>query len=93
MLYKRYQKDTLLIITSQPSAVYGKIRELTHHDATQIEGVGLYEGAERHILYSVVGRGEVEKVISAILTIDEKAFINVIKTEQLNGRFYKIPTK
>lgn len=92
-LYKRYQKDTLLIITSQPSAVYGKIRELTHHDATQLEGVGLYQSSERHILYSVVGRGEVDKVISAILEIDEKAFINVIKTEQINGRFYKRPTK
>lgn len=92
-LYKRYQKDTLLIITSQPSAVYGRIRELTHHDATQIEGVGLYESSERHILYSVVGRGEVDKVIQAILDIDEKAFINVIRTEQVNGRFYKRPTK
>lgn len=40
-LFKRYQKDTLLIITSQPAAVYGKIRELTHHDATLIEGQGV----------------------------------------------------
>ena len=24
---------------------------------------------------------------------DEKAFINVIRTEQINGRFYKVPTK
>ncbi|MCI8609450.1 MAG: YitT family protein [Firmicutes bacterium] len=92
-LYKRYQKDTLLIITSQPSAVYGRIRALTHHDATQIEGVGLYESSERHILYSVVGRGEVDRVIRSILEIDPKAFVNVIKTEQINGRFYKRPTK
>ena len=92
-LFKRYQQDTLIIITSQPSAVYGKIRELTHHDATLIEGQGCYEGAERNILYSVVGREQVDKVISAIKEIDEKAFINVIKTEQINGRFYRKPTK
>ncbi len=93
IMFKRYQKDTLLIITDQPMAVYGKIRELTHHDATLIEGNGCYEGAERHILYSVIGREQVDKVISAIKEIDEHAFINVIKTDQVNGRFYRIPTK
>lgn len=93
IMFKRYQKDTLLIITGQPMAVYGKIRELTHHDATLIEGNGCYEGAERHILYSVVGREQVDKVISAIKEIDEHAFINVIKTDQVNGRFYRTPTK
>ena len=92
-MFKRYQKDTLLIITSQPQAVYGRIRERTHHDATLIQGTGCFEGAERNILYSVVGREQVDKVIAAIKKIDEKAFINVIRTEQINGRFYKVPTK
>ena len=93
MMYKRYQKDTLLIITDQPMAVYGKIRELTNHDATLLKGMGCYEHKEKDILYSVVGRDEVDKVIAAIKAIDEHAFINVINTEQLNGRFYKPPTR
>lgn len=91
LLFKRYQKNTLLIITSMPYAVYGKLRELTHHDATMIEGVGMYEGSERHILYSVLGRENIDTVMAEILKIDPKAFINVIKTEQLSGRFYKMP--
>ena len=93
MLYKRYQKDTLLIITSKPVEVYEKIRELTHHDATQIEGMGCYEGTQRHILYSVVGREGVDRLIKEIRSIDGGAFVNVIKTEQVNGRFYRQPTK
>ncbi len=93
ILFKRYQKDTLLIITAFPAAVYEKIRELTHHDATLIKGTGCYEGTERHLLYSVVGREQVDAVINAIRKIDEKAFINVINTEQINGRFYRTPTK
>ena len=92
-LYKRYQKDTLLIITSQPQEVYQLIRRLTNHDATMIRGVGMYEGAERNILYSVVGRGQVDKVIQEIHLIDQTAFINVIQTEQMTGRFYKPPTR
>lgn len=91
LLFKRYQKTTLLIITASPAAVYGKLRELTHHDATMLEGVGMYEGVRRHILYSVVGREEISKVITEIKKIDPKAFINIIRTEQLSGRFYKRP--
>lgn len=93
MLYKRYQKDTLLIITSKPREVYEQIRISTHHDATLIEGEGCYEEAPRHILYSVVGRGEVDRLMREIRAIDEKAFINVIQTEQVNGRFYRQPTR
>ena len=91
MMFKRYQKDTLLIITALPEAVYGRIREITHHDATLIEATGCYEGAPRSILYSVIGREQVDMVISAIMEIDPKAFINVINTEQINGRFYTKP--
>ncbi len=91
LLFKRYQKNTLLIITSLPVEVYEKLRELTHHDATMINGVGMYEGVTRHILYSVVGREEIDKVVSEIRKIDQKAFINVLKTDQLSGRFYKRP--
>jgi len=92
-LYKRYQKDTLLIVTAKPQEVYELIRNMTHHDATRIDGVGMYEGAERHILYSVVGRSQVDKLMQEIHLIDPKAFINVIQTEQLTGRFYKPPTR
>lgn len=92
-MFKRYQKDTMLIITDQPMAVYGKIKELTNHDATLIKGMGCYEHKEKDILYSVVGREEVDKVVAAIREIDDKSFVNVINTEQINGRFYKPPTK
>ena len=91
MMFKRYQKDTLLIMTALPEAVYGRIRDITKHDATLIEGTGCFEGAPRHILYSVIGREQVDVVIAAIKEIDPKAFINVINTEQINGRFYKKP--
>ena len=62
-------------------------------DATLLDGTGCYEGAERQILYSVIGREQVDAVIAAIHRIDPKAFINVINTEQINGRFYRTPTR
>lgn len=58
-----------------------------------IEGLGMYEEAKRYMLYSVVGRSQVESLTKEIKAIDQKAFINVIQTEQIEGRFYKTPTR
>ncbi len=90
-LYSRYQKLTLLIITEFPQKVYEQIKSVTHHDATLFQGVGCYEGKERNLLYSVVSRQEKRRIVSEIREIDPKAFINVVKTEQVTGRFYLRP--
>ncbi len=89
--YKRYQQDTLLVVTSKPQEVLDKIYELTHHDGTIITGEGGYSGENKKIIYSVIGRDQSDKVINAIKEIDAGAFTNVIKTEQVNGRFYMTP--
>jgi len=90
-LYRVYQQKTLLIVTDRPNEVYELIRDKTNHGATRITGTGLYNKEERSILYSVVYSNEITPLINAIRLIDPDAFINVIKTEQINGRFYKRP--
>lgn len=90
-LYKRYQKQTLLIITDNPGKIYEEIRDITNHDATLFKGIGCYRNQECNMLYSVVGSDEIRKVVTKIKEVDEKAFINIMKTEQITGRFYKRP--
>lgn len=90
-LYQRYQKQTLLIITEKPDEIYESIKELTNHDATLFKGIGCYQKKECKMLYSVVGRDEARKVISHARQMDPKAFVNVIRTESLSGRFYQRP--
>ncbi len=90
-LFKRYNKHTLFIITDMPEAVYGRIHDLTNHDATLFRGEGFYQGTERSMIYSVVSSEEVNMLVKEIKEIDPHAFINVWKTEQLAGRFYKRP--
>lgn len=87
--YQRYQQDTLLIVTSMPEEITAKIYEITKHDTTRIDGIGGYSGEEKHILYSVIGRDQVDKALKEIKEVDSGAFINVLKTEQINGRFYR----
>jgi uncharacterized membrane-anchored protein YitT (DUF2179 family) len=88
-LYRGYQQRTLLIITGKPDEIYTLIREKTNHAATLFKGQGSYEKVERVLLYSVVAANEVAGLMTAIRKIDDKAFVNVVKTEQLNGRFYQ----
>lgn len=91
MLYKRYQKQTLLIISDRPDEVCGTITRLTRHSATILRGEGAYAEKERTLIYSVVSREESKAVIEAVKKTDSKAFINSIRTEELNGRFYREP--
>ncbi len=91
MLYKKYQKCTLFIITDKPTEIYEIIQANTHHDATLFRGVGCYEGKEKNLLYSVVSAEETKHITDQIRKIDPKAFINSMKTEQITGRFYIEP--
>lgn len=90
-LYRRYQKETLFVITEWPDEVYQAIRDTTHHDATLFKGIGLYLYKPRKMVYSVVSREEARKVVAAIRQVDPKAFINAVSTDQVTGRFYQKP--
>ena len=92
-LYKRYQQNTLFIVTNKPAQICSSISEITHHGATVMEGIGFYQKKERVIVYSVVSRSEIEQVVRSVHEIDQNAFINVLKTEQIAGRFYQRPTE
>ncbi len=93
MLYKKYQQETIFVVTNRAKEVYEAISKTTHHGATIIEGEGSYEHRERKVVYSVVSSSESKKVIAAIKAADSAAFVNAIKTDQLSGRFYHRPNE
>jgi len=90
-LYKKYQQQTLFVVTNQPEEICEAIYEVSNHGATIIRGEGSYERNERFMIYSVVSSAESKKVVSKVKNIDPEAFVNVIKTDQLSGRFYQAP--
>lgn len=90
-LYKKYQQQTLFVVTNKPQEICDAIYEVSHHGATIIKGEGSYEHCERYMIYSVVSSAESKKVVSKVKNIDSEAFVNVIKTDQLSGRFYQAP--
>ncbi len=93
MLYTRFQKKTLFIVTTKPQEVSGIIFEKNHHGATLLRGEGSYEGQERYIVYSVVSSDESKRVVRAVRSVDPQAFVNTFKTDELKGFFYQRPTE
>lgn len=88
LLYKRYRKSTLLIVSEKSDEIVPRIRELTHHDATVFTGEGGFTGASRKMIYTVVSSDEEGTVIHAAKEVDPKAFINILQTKVLKGNFF-----
>lgn len=89
MLHTAYKKETLFIVTDCPDAVYQEIYEVTNHSATEFAATGCYSNEGRKMLYSVVSSAEAKVLVSRVRKADPKAFINVIKTDFLEGHFYQ----
>lgn len=86
----RYQRVTMLIVTNQSGPVYQQLRS-TRHGATLFHGVGLYNGEERTMLYTVITKNQVKNIIRQVHAVDPDAFINQIRTDQVSGNFYQEP--
>ena len=93
MLYKRYQKQTLFIVTNQANEVCKAINNVSMHGATVLSGEGSYEHQARKVVYSVVSKEESKRVIRAVKEADPAAFVNALRTEELSARFYQRPTE
>lgn len=91
IVHTRYKRMTLFIVTSNPSLVIEEIQNSTHHGVTRFEGIGTYYDEPRTMLYTVVESTNVKGLVTRIREIDESSFVNVTKTESVEGNFYQTP--
>ena len=89
LLYQAYNKVTLFIVTDNPKAVYDAIYEVTNHSSTEFSATGMYSNEGRKMIYSVVSSTEAKVLMRKVMLADPHAFVNVIKTDILMGRFYQ----
>lgn len=89
LLYQAYNKVTLFVVTDHPQEVYEAIYQLTNHSATEFSATGMYAQEGRKMIYSVVSSTEAKILIRRVMAADPKAFVNVVKTDMLMGRFYQ----
>lgn len=90
-LNPRYQRVTVFIVSKNAEKIYEAMKRPIHHGATMFCGRGLYNGEEQKMIYSVVTVDQVKEISKTARSVDPGAFINVVKTETLIGRFYARP--
>ena len=87
LMYQEYQQKTLLIVTNNPEEVCRIIKQMSQHSATVLSGEGSYEGEERSVVFSVIGSRETNRIVKSIREKDPTAFIDIMKTDRVAGRF------
>ena len=91
LMYRTYQYQTLLIVTTHAAKICEAIYRISHHGATVIEGKGSYKGDTKQIVMSVVAADDTPHIFTLCKGIDPDAFINTISTSRVIGRFYLRP--
>ena len=89
LLYQNYKKVTLFVVTENAEAVYQAISEVTNHSATEFSATGMYSNEKRKMIYSVVSTVEAKMLTRKVMEADAHAFVNIVKTDTLLGRFYQ----
>lgn len=80
---------TALIITDKVDEVRDYIINNLQRGGTCLTGQGLYQGAERKIIYVTLNRSELVKLKSDLRHLDENAFINIIESSEIMGLGFK----
>lgn len=88
IVYRTYMKQTLLIVTDNADEICQAIYSNSHHGATIMNSEGSFKHEKRKMVYSVIARSEVKKVIKLINNIDPAAFVNSLPTTDFRGKFF-----
>lgn len=91
VLHTRYQKKTVFIIAPQAEPLSTDLMRLTGHGLTSFEGIGRYSGEKRTLIYMVVSKDDIPKIRKHLASLDNRVFMNISSSEDLDGNFYLKP--
>lgn len=87
IIHTSHQKLTAMIITTKPDEVGRSISERVFRGMTLLPSVGAYSGVESKTIMMVITRYELYDLEQAILEADDQAFVNILPTQSILGRF------
>ena len=87
MTYKHYEKRTLFVITKKGDEISKMLINDFNRTTTKLNAIGCYSNTPNDIIYVVVTDPELKRVVNAIKRIDDKAFVNVVKSFDVQGNF------
>lgn len=80
---------TLFIISEKHDLIRDKIINDLNRGGTFIKGNGMYNGAEKTVIFTVVNRREMAMLQEFIHDVDPKAFLTVINANEILGEGFK----
>ena len=87
----RYDLVTLQATTEKGPEVVALYIKHFRHGISCVEAVGGYSGRKMYLLNTVISSYEIADAVHVMQEADEHVIINVLKTEQFVGHFYRAP--
>lgn len=87
MIHTSHQKLTVLIVTTKPDEVGKSISQRVFRGMTLLPSIGGYSGVESKTIMMVITRYELYDLEQAVLEADQNAFVNMLATQSIIGRF------
>lgn len=88
LIHTSHQKLTAFITTSKAEEVKQSILKDLVRGFTLMPSVGGYSGQDTMTIMIVISRYELYDLEQAVYTVDENAFVNIVPTQTVLGRFY-----
>jgi uncharacterized membrane-anchored protein YitT (DUF2179 family) len=85
-----YSARSVLIVSDQSPAIAKDILEHLGRGVTILQGAGAYTNQARPVLFVVVGRSEIVKLKSLILTRDPSAFLSISEANEVMGQGFTL---
>ncbi|MEE0673260.1 MAG: YitT family protein, partial [Enterocloster sp.] len=89
--HHRYDLVTLQATTEKGPEVVSLYIKHFRHGISCVEAVGGYSGRKMYLLNTVISSYEITDAVHVMQEADEHVIINVLKTEQFVGHFYRAP--
>ena len=90
-LYRRYDRSTMQITSTIPEEITSAYTKKYRHGISVWESYGGYSHKKNYMLNTVVSTLEVKEIAHLILSVDPRAIINVYRTDDFYGGFYRKP--
>lgn len=89
--HHRYERVTLQITTAKGPELAAKYVKDFRHGISCVDAVGGYSRKKMYLLHTVVSSYEVTDIIALLHEVDDHVIVNMFKTQQFYGKFYRAP--
>lgn len=89
-IHTSHMKYTLFIITSNADKLIDALTQTNHRGITVFDAIGAYTNQPKKTLMTVVTSYQLYDTQELIRQVDNQAFVDILPTHQIQGRFAKV---